>query len=118
MKAQVLKAVAPIESRPLELIEVPVPQPGPGEILIRVSACGVCHTELDEIEVGLHHGHEPHHREHLGALVEVRMCRLQFPLSDCQRPLVKGDNPTVLAIRFVDFRQIIEALGNFRMIRA
>lgn len=35
---------------PLELAEVPVAVPGPREILVRVSACGVCHTELDEIE--------------------------------------------------------------------
>jgi propanol-preferring alcohol dehydrogenase len=34
----------------LELTELPVPVPGKNEILIRVSACGVCHTELDEIE--------------------------------------------------------------------
>lgn len=31
-------------------MDVPVPVPGPGEILIKVSVCGVCHTELDEIE--------------------------------------------------------------------
>ncbi len=36
--------------RPLELIDVPVPVPGENEILIKVSVCGVCHTELDEIE--------------------------------------------------------------------
>lgn len=35
---------------PLELVDMPEPVPGDGEILIRVSACGVCHTELDEIE--------------------------------------------------------------------
>lgn len=35
---------------PLELLEVPEPALGEREILIRVSACGVCHTELDEIE--------------------------------------------------------------------
>ena len=50
MKAQILKQVVPVESRPLELVDLPVPQPGPGEILVKVSACGVCHTELDEIE--------------------------------------------------------------------
>ena len=50
MKAQILKQVAPVESWPLELVDLPVPQPGPGEILVKVSACGVCHTELDEIE--------------------------------------------------------------------
>src|SRR5262249_44134265 len=35
---------------PLELAEWPDPVPGAGEILIRVTACAVCHTELDEIE--------------------------------------------------------------------
>jgi len=35
---------------PLQLADLPDPVPGPGEILVRVSACGVCHTELDEIE--------------------------------------------------------------------
>lgn len=35
---------------PLELREIPDPTPGPGEIRVRVAACGVCHTELDEIE--------------------------------------------------------------------
>ena len=52
MKAMSLtKAVSLEESdTPLQLIELPKPHPGRGEILIRVSACGVCHTELDEIE--------------------------------------------------------------------
>jgi propanol-preferring alcohol dehydrogenase len=35
---------------PLALEDWPAPIPGPGEALIRVGACGVCHTELDEIE--------------------------------------------------------------------
>lgn len=35
---------------PLELMEFPVPAPGEKEILLKVSTCGVCHTELDEIE--------------------------------------------------------------------
>ncbi|AAM72505.1 MAG TPA: zinc-binding alcohol dehydrogenase family protein [Chlorobaculum sp.] len=38
------------ETQPLVLRELPVPEPGPGEILLRVATCGVCHTELDEIE--------------------------------------------------------------------
>ena len=50
MKAQLLKRIAPIDSRPLELVELPTPQPKAGEILVKVAACGVCHTELDEIE--------------------------------------------------------------------
>jgi propanol-preferring alcohol dehydrogenase len=35
---------------PLELVELPVPEPQPSEVRIRVTVCGVCHTELDEIE--------------------------------------------------------------------
>jgi propanol-preferring alcohol dehydrogenase len=50
MKAQILKRTAPIDSRPLELADMPTPKPKAGEILVKVTACGVCHTELDEIE--------------------------------------------------------------------
>lgn len=50
MKAQILKQISPVENRPLELVELPIPEPGTKEILVKVSACGVCHTELDEIE--------------------------------------------------------------------
>ena len=35
---------------PLEPVDWPQPRPGAGEVLLRVLACGVCHTELDEIE--------------------------------------------------------------------
>ncbi len=50
MKAMVLKEISPIEKEPLRMIDLPDPIPGPKEILIKISACGVCHTELDEIE--------------------------------------------------------------------
>lgn len=52
MKAMLLEKTGPIErnSAPLSLVELPIPQHGPNELLIRVLACGVCHTELDEIE--------------------------------------------------------------------
>lgn len=46
MRAMVLTRQAPVEERPLELREVPLPEPGPGEVRIRVSVCGVCHTDL------------------------------------------------------------------------
>jgi propanol-preferring alcohol dehydrogenase len=35
---------------PLQQVDLPDPMPRKGEVMIRVSACGVCHTELDEIE--------------------------------------------------------------------
>lgn len=39
-----------VDKEPLELMDMPVPVPSGKEILVEVSACGVCHTELDEIE--------------------------------------------------------------------
>lgn len=52
MRAMVLEQIVSLDdnSEPLKLVDVPQPEPGEDEILIRVSACGVCHTELDEIE--------------------------------------------------------------------
>jgi propanol-preferring alcohol dehydrogenase len=50
MKAMVLAESGPIEENPLLLSEVPNPKPGPGEILIRVKCCGICHTELHTVE--------------------------------------------------------------------
>ncbi len=52
MKAMILKELGDIRKNraPLVLMDWPDPVPGPGELLIKVSACGVCHTELDEIE--------------------------------------------------------------------
>jgi propanol-preferring alcohol dehydrogenase len=48
----VLKQITSLaENRaPLELVEMPIPDPKEHEILLKVSVCGVCHTELDEIE--------------------------------------------------------------------
>jgi len=50
MKAMILKKIAPVEEEPLELEDLPTPQPGPGQIRVKISVCGLCHTELDEIE--------------------------------------------------------------------
>jgi propanol-preferring alcohol dehydrogenase len=52
MRAMILPKLGSLDEspEPLALTEPPVPEPRPGEIRIRVAACGVCHTELDEIE--------------------------------------------------------------------
>ncbi len=50
MKAMILKKVSPIEEEPLQLEEIPAPQPGHKQIRVKISTCGICHTELDEIE--------------------------------------------------------------------
>ncbi|MCC7128865.1 MAG: alcohol dehydrogenase [Anaerolineae bacterium UTCFX2] len=52
MRAMVLDRIKNLaaDTRPLKLVEMPIPAPADGEALIRVSTCGVCRTELDEIE--------------------------------------------------------------------
>lgn len=52
MKAMILRGVSSFRENPapLEHAEAAVPVPGEGEVLLWISACGVCHTELDEIE--------------------------------------------------------------------
>jgi propanol-preferring alcohol dehydrogenase len=50
MRAHLLRSPSPVESSPLQLTDLPEPQPGPGQILMRVSACGVCHTDLHIVE--------------------------------------------------------------------
>lgn len=52
MKAMVLKQICNLKEtrEPLKLVELPMPEPRKKEILVKVLVCGVCHTELDEIE--------------------------------------------------------------------
>jgi propanol-preferring alcohol dehydrogenase len=46
MRAMALTAVG----RPLEPVELPVPEPGPGQLLLEVSACGICRTDLHLVD--------------------------------------------------------------------
>ncbi len=46
MLAMVMKA----RQQPLAAVEMPIPEPGPGQLLIRVSACGVCRTDLHVVD--------------------------------------------------------------------
>ena len=52
MKAMILKEIASFQQNhaPLSFEDISIPEPNEGEVLIRVMRCGVCHTELDEIE--------------------------------------------------------------------
>jgi len=52
MKAMILNRTFDLnkEREPLEFVELPVPEPRDNEVLVKVSICGVCHTEIDEIE--------------------------------------------------------------------
>jgi propanol-preferring alcohol dehydrogenase len=50
MKAMILDKPAPIEDKPLRLVDLPIPTPADHQILVKVSVCGACHTDLDEAE--------------------------------------------------------------------
>ncbi|MEM7547962.1 MAG: zinc-dependent alcohol dehydrogenase family protein [Pseudomonadota bacterium] len=55
MRAMVLEAA----NQPLKLMDIPVPQITPDQVLIRVEACGVCRTDLHILEGDLHRPHLP-----------------------------------------------------------
>lgn len=65
---------APITSKPLELVTEPTPEPGPGELLVRVLACGVCRTDLHvaEGDLPVHRPHVVPGHEVVGEVVEIR----------------------------------------------
>jgi propanol-preferring alcohol dehydrogenase len=52
MKAMLITRIGEVsrDNVPLEAADLPVPEPSAGQVLLRVSVCGACHTELDEIE--------------------------------------------------------------------
>ncbi|MBO9370941.1 MAG: zinc-dependent alcohol dehydrogenase family protein [Chloroflexi bacterium] len=50
MKAMILRSPRPAEESPLEMTDLPLPEPGAEEIRLRVQACGVCHTDLHTVE--------------------------------------------------------------------
>jgi len=50
MKACLLRAPAPVAANPLDFTDAATPEPGPGEVLVRVKMCGVCRTDLHVVE--------------------------------------------------------------------
>ena len=73
MRAWVVERPGPIETRPLRLAELPVPEPGPGELLVRVLACGVCRTDLHiaESDLAVHRPRVVPGHEVVGEVVAV-----------------------------------------------
>jgi propanol-preferring alcohol dehydrogenase len=50
VKAYILEKQQPLENRPLQCRDIPIPEPGPGDIRIKVNICGACRTDLHIIE--------------------------------------------------------------------
>jgi alcohol dehydrogenase, propanol-preferring len=50
VRAWVVERQGPIDTHPLALVELPDPEPGPGEVRVQVRACGVCRTDLHVVE--------------------------------------------------------------------
>lgn len=50
MKAMLLDRPVPIGDAPLKMVDLPVPSPATGEFLLRVTACGICRTDLQLAE--------------------------------------------------------------------
>lgn len=50
MKAMLLEFPGPIADRPLKAVELPPPVPGPGQVLLKLSHCALCHTDLHLVE--------------------------------------------------------------------
>lgn len=50
MRAMVLHRPGPVADSPLIPADVAVPQPGSGQLLVRIAACGICHTDLHTVE--------------------------------------------------------------------
>ena len=53
MAQQVKAVVARAKGAPVEVVTIEVPDPGPGEVVVKVQACGVCHTDLHYREGGI-----------------------------------------------------------------
>jgi propanol-preferring alcohol dehydrogenase len=58
MRALIIEQANPVETNPLREVELPIPQPGPGQVRVKISACGICHTDLHTVEGDL----PPHKR--------------------------------------------------------
>lgn len=78
MRAMVLEA----QGQPLRLMEVPVPRPGPGQLLVRVHACGVCRTDLHIVDGDLNEPKLPLILGHqiAGSVVQAGEGAARYPL--------------------------------------
>lgn len=84
MKAWVIDHPGPIANDPLYLADKPAPRPGPHEVRVTVSACGVCRTDLHlaEGDLPLHKSHLTPGHEVVGRVTELGEGSTRFRLDD------------------------------------
>ena len=84
MKAMILNGPAPIEEKPLRPVDLPTPSPADHQVLIKVSVCGACHTDLDEAEGRLTPTKSPIVPGHqvVGRLVDKGKAVTRFDIGD------------------------------------
>lgn len=93
MRAMMLSKPGPIESAPLVQADLPIPEPGPGEIRVRVQACGLCRTDLHVIEAEL-----PPQREHI--VPGHQVVGIVDKLGDGSRRFALGDRVGIAWLRY------------------
>lgn len=73
MSLQTMRSARLHGIRDLRIDRIPVPEPGPGEILVQVEACGLCATDSRKYEIGVNDGHYPFNPGHewLGRVAAV-----------------------------------------------
>ncbi len=84
MRAWIVKTPGPIHTNPLQLVEKETPNPGPGQLLVKVLACGVCRTDLHLAEGDLnpkYPGIIPGH-EVIGTVIALAPDVTDFRISD------------------------------------
>ena len=53
MPQQVRGVIARAKGKPVELTTITIPDPGPGEVVVKIAACSVCHTDLTYRDGGI-----------------------------------------------------------------
>jgi propanol-preferring alcohol dehydrogenase len=84
MRAWVVDRPAPVDENPLRLAERAVPEPAAGEVLLKVSVCGVCRTDLHvaEGDLPVHRAHVIPGHEIVGRVVELGPSVTRFAVGD------------------------------------
>ena len=95
MNAAIVQAPAGIGKNPLRVVEVPVPHAGPGQVLLRVRACGVCRTGLHLAEGANMTRADARDFLDLAAKIALRPHVTVFPLAKANEALAAIKNDSI-----------------------